>query len=296
MTKIDKTITKEGVLSLFRPDKQVEIPLILDSPHSGRTYPRDFNALIPHDDIICGEDRFVDELFGKPQEHGATWLYAEFPRSYIDVNRHYTDIHPRMIKGKWEGDFPLIPTEKSSSGIGLIREHFHDGRPFYEDALSAANVKERIAKFYTPYHQTLSSEIERIYDSYGEVYHLNCHSMPSTSAPKLPHSRGRADIVLGTLDGVSASQDFTDSLSQLFKDNGFTVMLNKPYKGVEIVSRYGNPQNNRHSIQIEINRALYLDLNGRHKNEHFDEVSHRLQAVTRQLSRVIRSQVNARGA
>lgn len=295
MTKTLLKEHKDGIYELRRASAEDEIPLILDSPHSGRTYPSDFQTLIPYEDLICGEDRYVNELFPAPQKMGATWLCALFPRSYIDVNRHYSDIHPRMIHGKWQGSFPLLPSKKSSAGIGLIREHFHDGRAFYAAPLHTTDIVRRIQNYYAPYHAALCGEINRLHDTYGVVYHLNCHSMPSESAPRLsPSQRGRADIVLGTLDGTSASDAFTNLVQEAFETHDFSTLLNNPYKGVEIVERYGNPAQNRHSIQIEINRALYLDNDERYKNPDFVEIAARLTDVIATISRQIKRTIKER--
>ena len=47
-------------------------------------------------------------------------------------------------------------------------------------------------------------------------------------------------------------------LADAFQHEGLTVAINDPYKGVELVKRFGRPTENRHSIQIELNRKLYM--------------------------------------
>lgn len=271
-----------NVLKLYeaRPVKGRAIaPVILDSPHSGTIYPEDFNTIAPLQILHKQEDSFVDQLYSMAPYSGAVLLCAEFPRSYIDPNRAEDDLDIRLIEGDWPA--PLNPTEKTRLGHGLVWHSYLDKMPMYNRLLRVGEIKSRIDNYWRPYHQTLEEEMEKIYTQYGGVWHINCHSMPASSSPFISGAIGgkRADFVLGTLDGRSCDVGFSDLIRNHLEKLGYTVRLNYPYKGAELVRRYGNPHRDRHSIQIEINRALYLDERNLKITKHFRELQTNLGSL-----------------
>ena len=289
---------KKGIYRLTQPPAAMQIPLIFDSPHSGRCYPADFQTRINHDDLICGEDRFVDQLFQTASLHGASLLCAEFPRCYIDANRHYHDISPSFVQGGWQGPFALAPSNKSTAGIGLIRELFINGRNLYDMPLSSQVILGRIEHYYTPYHKALQAEIERLHAHFGFVVHIDCHSMPHDAAPftrqpaqHSPTIQHRAHIIIGDRDGATCGAQWRIKVGSLFEDKGFSVVYNQTFKGAEIVRKYGHPHKQQHSIQLEINRGLYLDTKGRHKSNGFVELAHNIDAIIQTLAADILSMV-----
>lgn len=235
-------------------------PVVFDSPHSGADYPADFETIAPQARLRRAEDMFVEDLFGTAPERGAVLLAAKFPRSYIDPNRSEYDIDRRLIDGSWPG--PVSVTEKSRLGHGLIWRLCPPDVPIYDRKLTVDEVQKRIDNYYHPYHQALAGAIDRVRDRFGVVYHLNCHSMPTVSAPTVVDARTarrRADFVLGDREGTSCATDFRDMVRGTLEGMGYAVALNDPYKGVELIDAYSNPANGRHSLQIEINRSLYMD-------------------------------------
>lgn len=248
----------DGVYRLVSavPDA-VMAPVVLDSPHSGARYPVDFRPSVPMRDLRRVEDAFVDELFADAPAHGAVLLAAEFPRSFIDPNRAADDLDLGMIEGGWPG--PVAPTEKSRLGHGLIWRSFPSERPMYDGKLAAAEVARRIEGYWRPYHDALQGELERAYAAFGAVWHINCHSMPASSSPAVAGRPGaRADFVLGDRDGTSCAPGFTEFVRDRLVDMGYSVRLNDPYRGAELVRAHGRPARDRHSLQIEINRSLYM--------------------------------------
>ncbi|MBP5857880.1 N-formylglutamate amidohydrolase [Marivibrio halodurans] len=238
------------------PDAVVA-PVVLDSPHSGACYPADFRPSVPMRDLRRVEDAFVDELFADAPAYGAVLLAAEFPRSFIDPNRAADDIDPGMIEGIWPGR--IAPTEKSRLGHGLIWRSYPSERPMYDGKLPVAEVARRIEGYWRPYHDALQGELERAYAAFGAVWHINCHSMPASSSPAVAGRPGaRADFVLGDRDGTSCASGFTELVRDWLVDMGYSVRLNDPYRGAELVRAYGRPAQDRHSLQIEINRSLYM--------------------------------------
>ncbi len=230
------------------------IPLVFDSPHSGSVYPADFGFVCPMSMLRQAEDTYVDELFAQAPEVGATLIAALFPRTYIDVNRAPDDIEPELLAGPWP--WPLNPTEKSAAGMGLIRRLCRPGVPMYDGRLTVAQVIERIDRYYRPYHEELAETIFRLHGRFGRVYHVNCHSMPSIAVSDRKHP---VDFVLGDRDGTTSDPTFVTFVADVLTAMGYRVRLNDPYRGVELVRRYSDPRRGIHSLQLEINRALYMN-------------------------------------
>jgi N-formylglutamate amidohydrolase len=236
------------------------LPLIFDSPHSGRNYPGDFDYSCDFSTLQKAEDRFVDRLFTKVPYNGGILLNALFPRTYIDVNRTLEDIDPELLADEWDG--PINPSARAYAGIGLIRRLISPGIPLYNRTLSSEEIRQRIDKYYIPYHKALKNLLDSAYKTHGSFWHINCHSMPSKSKLYKLYSDGKgkfADFVLGDRDGTSCENDFITVLKEYLLDRGFNVSLNEPYRGVELVRLYSNPPAGKNSVQLEINRSLYLD-------------------------------------
>ncbi len=234
------------------------VPLVLDSPHSGTHYPADFDHLPPRPVVRKAEDTHVEALFASAPAAGATLVEALFPRAYIDPNRHVSDLDPAVIDEPWPG--PLAPSRKTELGIGLVWRVAQGGAPMYARPLSVAEVERRIALCYEPYHAAVASALEERHARFGAVWHLNCHSMPAVGdVMSEDPGRRRADFVLGDRDGTTCEPEFTFFVARTLAGMGFEVAVNDPYKGVELVRRHGRPAERRHSLQIEINRRLYMD-------------------------------------
>lgn len=271
-----------NVLSIHRPDEPC--PLILDSPHSGHTYPDDFDHTCPEKDLIAAEDNFVDELFENAPDYGAYLLTANFPRSYIDVNRPVDDIDPQLYDGAWPYD-QISPTHRSNAGIGLIRRLLTPGQPMYDRKLTPKEILNRIKKYYRPYHTALETLINEAHYNFGTVWHINCHSMPADLAkPKrtislVGNQAPPVDFVLGNRDGTTCCPNFTRAVKVFLENAGYHVAVNDPFKGVELVERYSDPLRGRHSLQIEINKALYMDESTGQKNKNFKRVKKDLEKL-----------------
>jgi N-formylglutamate deformylase len=241
---------------LWRRDPgAAEVPLVFDSPHSGSEYPEDFRFCCSIDVLRTAEDAYVDELYAAAPELGATLIGAVFPRSYLDPNRAADDLDTMHIDGTWPS--PLSPSHRTRAGLGLVRRVARPGIPIYDRKLTAAEVMARVDRCHTPYHHVLAEACDRVHRKFGTVWHVNCHSMPSQRSGK---KGGRCpDFVLGDRDGTTCAPEFTDFVAGVLRGRGYTVRINEVYKGVEIVKRQGRPAANRHSLQIEVDRALYMD-------------------------------------
>lgn len=255
------------------------VPLVLDSPHSGTAYPDDFGARAPLEKLRQAEDTYVDELFGSAPSVGATLLAACFPRAYIDPNRSLLDMDTALLEAPWPG--PAVPGRKTERGIGLIWRLLDTGEPIYDRKLSIAEVTRRITNYHQPYQKAVKDALDETHARFGAVWHLNCHSMPAVSAAVSEEGPGvpRPDFVLGDRDGSTCHAEFTHLVRDQLVHLGYAVKINDPYKGVELVRAFSDPGAGRHSLQIEVNRRLYMDERTREKSAGFATLSQDLHRL-----------------
>ncbi len=229
-------------------------PLIFDSPHSGSRYPKAFLAAARLDPLTLrrSEDAFVDELFLPCVALGAPLLRAHFPRAFLDANREPFELDPQMFDGPLP-EFANTRSLRVAAGLGAIPRVVGDAQPIYKGRIAVADALARIAALHRPYHERLSGLVERARARFGLSILIDCHSMPSTLA------EGPLDIVIGDRFGASAAGWVVEALESALLARGYRLRRNKPYAGGYITERYGAPANARHAVQIEINRALYMD-------------------------------------
>lgn len=288
-----------------RPDTPVEVhlpqgeclPIVCDSPHSGTAYPEDFGHVLPMALLRRGEDTHVHSLWRNWPRHGASLLAATFPRTYIDPNRSPGDLDPAQIDGQWPE--PLQPSIKTQQGLGLIWQRISKNgvaSPLYERLRTVAQIEHRLAHYWRPYHAALQQAIDHSVERFGCVWHLNLHSMPNdvyqrlgrTDAPPL------ADFVLGDRDGTTCAPEFIHLIGDTLQSCGYTVAYNEPYKGVELIGRIGQPHLQRHSLQIEIRRPLYMDEDSRETHAGFVSLQAHLDQVMAVVADYVRAQLPLR--
>lgn len=256
------------------------VPLLLDSPHSGHRFPAGFDAIVSEFDLRDGEDCFVDELYRPALERGVPLLSALYPRTWLDPNRHCGDIDLALMEdGRWPHEYR--PSGKARLGKALIWRTLDDGRPIYARKLKAEEVAQRIERYHAPYHRALARTIERTHQRFGVSYHLNCHSMAAVGGVNAEGGPGRprADFVLGDRDGSTCDPAFTAFVRDVLQGLGYQVKVNDPYKGVELVRAYSQPASGRHSLQIEVNKRLYMDEAGRSRHPGFATLQRDLQTL-----------------
>ena len=259
----DPNFIINGKIDVKRPFKQA-LPLVVSSPHSGRNYPQKFvdaSDLTPLR-LRSSEDSFVDEIFDSAPKLGAPFLKALFPRAFLDVNRQPFELDPSMFSDILP-NFVTTQNSRISAGLGTIARVVSNGEKIYRDKLTFIEAETRINNFYWPYHQTLKTLIDDTKNEFGYCILLDCHSMPSgTNRYKnsCRSSNGRlGDIVLGDCFGTSCHKDIINSAIDILSGYGFSVRRNIPYAGGFITRNYGKPREGVHAIQIELNRALYMD-------------------------------------
>ena len=269
------------------PPKGEVIPLVFDSPHSGSIYPDDFDHVIDRMTLRRSEDAHVDELFGHVVNHGATLVHALFPRCYIDPNRNVDDIDVSMIEGVW----PHLanPTSKTlDRGVGLIWKQMKAFGPIYGRRLSLGDVEARIECYWRAYHDALAGVIDERHAAFGCVVHVDCHSMASHGdATTEDGPVARPEFVIGDRDGTTCAPALTQCVVETLRTQGHSVAVNDPYKGFELVRRHGRPAENRHAIQIEVNRALYMDEATLSKRPGFEKVEAVLRVLTGEIAALV---------
>ena len=239
------------------------LPFVYSSPHSGTAYLREFLALSKLDvrTLRRSEDAFVDELFDAAPALGAPLLRAEIPRSFLDLNREPLELDPEMF----EDPLPVnanTTSHRVNGGLGTIARIVSNGAEIYPGKLRYREAERRIALVYAPYHERLRGLIDQTRAQFGCAIVVDCHSMPSIGGPLDQDSgRQRADIILGDRFGRSCSPLLVSTAERCLRDLGYRVFRNNPYAGGFTTQHYGQPSDAVHALQIEINRALYMDEN-----------------------------------
>lgn len=247
-----------AVMRLHRPCAR-EVPILFESPHSGRVYPADFGSSQPIERLRPAEDAHVDALLETAPGHGITVIEALFPRAYIDVNRELCDLDPALLAGPWPE--PLNPGPKTALGIGLVRRLVTPGVPIYDRRLEVAEVRRRIDAYWRPYRQCVDALVVELAARHGWLLVVQWHSMKSKGNEATPDGPGatRPDVVLGNRYHRSAERHVTECVGRLFEKHGLTVAYNAPYAGTPILERIAGLAPGVQAIQVELNRSLYLD-------------------------------------
>jgi len=264
-------------------------PLVFASPHSGRDYPRAFverSRLDPHL-LRRSEDAYVDELFAAVPGLGAPLIRALFPRAYLDVNREPWELDPAMFADDLP-DYVNIRSPRAAAGLGTVARVVASGAEIYRGKLSFADAAQRVDTLWRPYHQALEALIAETQARFGVVLLVDCHSMPSVGGPSDQDAgRRRVDFVLGTCHGTACAPAVAEAMSAALKRAGYSVALNEPYAGAYTTRHYGRPRDGRHALQIEINRALYMDEARLAKKPYFDTLARHLAEAAGALAQVI---------
>ena len=281
----DKILNVEG-------DEGQSIPLIIDSPHSGTEYPLDFNHQAELSKLRQAEDTHVNELYEYVSSIGGVFIEAKFPRSYIDPNRSETDFIFEDLNEKNNiiSEIKFNPTIKSELGIGLVWIKIPpNGEPMYKDKITLKQLMDRVNIYHRPYHKILKHTLNETYKNYGKFYHVNAHSMQNQATAMSDQSQGttRPDFVIGDREGTSCHRKFTDLIVDFLRGLNYSVDINYPYKGMELVKAYSDPLQNKNSVQIEVNRKLYMNEETRKKTDNFKILKKDLEKLINKIKKEI---------
>jgi N-formylglutamate amidohydrolase len=262
------------------------VPAIFNSPHSGSLIPENFLQCSKLSAAVLrkSEDCFVDELFSGCQSLGAPMLRALVSRAYIDLNREPYELDARMFMEDLPG-YMNPGSPRVASGLGTIPRVVAEGEEIYRGKIHLPEALNRIEKVYRPYHRALTALLNECYNVTGFVLLVDCHSMPSSAVYNHKSCRETAvDIVLGDRFGAACNSEIANEAENLLGAAGFKVVMNRPYAGGFITETHGAPRHNRHALQIEVNRSIYMDEMRLEKSSAFSQVQ---SALTRVISGLV---------
>jgi N-formylglutamate deformylase len=260
-------------------------PIVFNSPHSGNVYPHAFLAASRLEMVMLrrSEDCFVDELSLGVVRRGYPLMRAHFPRCYVDVNREPYELDPRMFEGRLPS-FANTRSMRVAGGLGTVARVVGDAQEIYGQRLPVDEAIRRIEGLYKPYHRALRRLFTRVHRDFGAAVLIDCHSMPSTAGSK--DERPRADVVLGDRYGTSCVAAVAETIESTLRAQGYSVSRNKPYAGGFITEHYGNPAAGLHAIQLELNRALYMDERRFERTPSFARVAADLETLAERLAAI----------
>ena len=252
---------------------------------AGAIYPRAFllTSRLDLSTLRRSEDSFVDELIAGLVERGHPIMRAHFPRCYVDVNREPYELDPRMFDGRLPS-FANTRSMRVAGGLGTVARVVGDAQEIYDQRISVSEALRRIDGLYKPYHRTLRRLFTRLHREFGAAILVDCHSMPSTTGGR--DERPRADLVIGDRYGTSCVGVVAETVEQTLRDFGYAVSRNKPYAGGFITEHYGNPTAGLHAIQLEINRALYMDERRYERSASFERLAAELAILADRLAEI----------
>jgi N-formylglutamate amidohydrolase len=260
-------------------------PAVFNSPHSGSVYPHAFLGTTRLDitTLRRSEDSFVDELVAGVVGRGYPLMRAHFPRCYVDVNREPYELDPRMFDGRLPS-FANTRSMRVAGGLGTVARVVGESQEIYGQRIPVEDAIRRIEGLYKPYHRALRRLFARQHRDFGAAVLIDCHSMPSTAGAK--DERPRADIVLGDRYGTSCVPAVAETIEALLRGRGYVVSRNKPYAGGFITEHYGNPAVGLHAIQLELNRALYMDERRYERAASFQSVAADLESLADEVGAI----------
>ncbi|MFD3188755.1 N-formylglutamate amidohydrolase [Sedimentitalea sp. HM32M-2] len=247
----------QSAFELTLPDRRLSC-VVFASPHSGRRYTWRFLRQSRLDEVVIrsSEDAFVDQLFDAAPEFGAPLLCAAMPRAFVDLNRSPDELDPALIAGaQRRGQNPRV-----ASGLGVIPRVVSNGRAIYAGKLSMSEARDRIERFWRPYHAALQQQLDEAHRHFGQAILVDCHSMPHEAMDGVARrGAGCPQIVLGDRFGAAAAGEVVDRIEAAFAAAGLRVTRNAPFAGAYVTQAYGRPSRRQHAIQVEIDRSIYMD-------------------------------------
>jgi len=260
-------------------------PVVFNSPHSGNVYPPAFLTASRLDwgTLRRSEDSFVDELVIGVVRRGYPLMRAHFPRCYVDVNREPYELDPRMFEGRLPS-YANTRSMRVAGGLGTVARVVGDAQEIYSQRIPVDDALRRIEGLYKPYHRALRRLFTRVHRDFGAAILIDCHSMPSSVGSK--DERPRADVVLGDRYGTSCISAVAEIAETTLRAQGYSVSRNKPYAGGFITEHYGNPAAGLHAVQLELNRALYMDERRFERSPSFERLATDLETLAESLATI----------
>lgn len=274
----------KAAFHVFSP-KKLRSGVVFASPHSGANYTETFvsKSILNPLQIRSSEDAFVDSLFAAAPEFGMPFLTAVAPRAFLDLNRALDELDPALIDGvQRQGQNPRV-----ASGLGVIPRVVAHGQAIYCGKLPLSEAQDRIEGYWHPYHMALKGLLQQAHDQFGQAILVDCHSMPHEAVDAMP-KRGAniPEVVLGDRFGATASAEVIDKIEAAFAGAGLKVSRNTPFAGAYITQAYGRPSRGQHAVQVEIDRALYMDEVKIEPNGNFATLKELLRSVIAEIAQI----------
>jgi N-formylglutamate amidohydrolase len=265
---------------------QWTVPIVCNSPHSGDLLPPNFANMskLSEDMLHMSEDSHVDELFMGCLDLGAPLLKALISRSYLDFNREPYEFDARMFRERLPS-YMNTASPRVASGLGTIPKTVGDNHAIYAEPIKLSDALNRIESIYRPYHRTLAALLDEAFNATGQVLLIDCHSMPSSAARMNGGSYGSAtiDVALGDRHGCACDPSIVEIAEQCLVNAGLNVQRNKPYSGGYITEIHGKPRHGRHALQVEFNRALYMNETTRQPRPGFKKLKQTVDSMLKNI-------------
>lgn len=259
------------------------IPLLITIPHSGETVPELAQWLknLPEPVLMRDVDRYVDQLYLPVLEKlKITYLVADCHRYVIDLNRKPDEFDADSVVG--------AALKAGSHPKGLHWSVTTLGERLIDQPMSMETHNVFVQQYYLPFHQQLQKQLDAF--STKDKFHLDLHSMPSQgTAMHNDPGQVRADIVVSDFHGKNARKDFVDLIIASYEIAGFKVAYNWPYFGGGITQMYGKPERGQHTVQVELNRRLYMDELSKKKSPDFKNTQERLAAAIENIHQELKN-------
>ncbi len=267
--------------------QELNFPIVMSSPHSGRCFPPEFlaNSALTEKELRSSEDCFVDEIVKGASDGGIPLISMNIPRTFVDVNRDKIELDESMFFDAPETS-TVQGTRRCRVGLGVVHRIVSQNKNIYDGKLSYEEVMERISRVYEPYHKRLKQLVDKCVRKFGFCLVLDCHSMPSLICNIMNETKP-LDFCLCTLFDESCPIEISRFLSGKLENKGYRVEFNRPYAGAYISFNYCQPRRNIHTLQLEINRSLYMDETALQKNNDFQHVSQDINQIILQLGKFL---------
>ena len=268
-------------------DENLEYPVVISIPHSGRFFPPQFFDMtnLSENELRGNEDCYVDEMLSELSQKGISTLSMNVSRAFIDVNRDQIELDDHMFED-YPADKIIFENSRCRSGYGLIHRVSSNSKPIYKKLLSYQEVQDRIKNIYLVYHKKLKEMVEACSKKFGCCLLLDCHSMPSKIC-SIMNDGVKIDVCLGDLFLQSCPKELSDCFENLLAQKGYEVLKNVPYSGAYTTFHYCEPRRKIYTLQLEVNRALYMNEKSLEKLDSYDKIKSDLTASILEFAKVL---------
>ncbi|QTD57593.1 N-formylglutamate amidohydrolase [Parasphingorhabdus cellanae] len=268
----------DGPFSFYNID-DLQFPLLISVPHAGRLYPEEIveNLAVPATHLLRLEDRYADRLASSAIAAGFPAIIARRPRAWVDLNRNRSEIDTAMVVGLSSSQLPT-PSRKVRGGLGVVPSRLHGIGTLWKKKWAWEDISNRLECDHEPYHSNITTILENMRRKFGGAILLDLHSMPPLDEDD------SVDIVIGDRFGRSAGSRYSELSLALFRRSGIAARLNHPYAGGYILERHSKVEADIHALQLEVNRACYLDAALREPGDQISMMADHIENLSRRLA------------